>query len=90
MNPSPFYQRAPGILTAEFAPARVVFNTATRMPYILNGAASEIWSFCERPRSEKSLVRYLRLRYGLDAAQAQRDVGGFIKELKERGLLKKI
>lgn len=75
-------------MTADFPPARVVFNTATRMPYILNGAASEIWGLCERPKSAKGLVKYLRLRYGLDAAQAKRDVGGFIKELKERGLLK--
>ena len=81
-------KRAPGILTAEFAPARVVFNTATRMPYVLNGAASEIWGLCERPKSAESMVKYLRLRYGLDAAQAKRDVGGFIKELKKRGLLK--
>ena len=81
-------KRAPGILTADFPMARVVFNTATRMPYILNGTASEIWSLCERPRSEKSLVKYLRLRYGLDAGRAARDVGGFIKELKVRGLLK--
>jgi len=80
-------KRAPGVLTADFPPAKVVFNTATAMPYVLNGTASELWGLCERPRRAGSLVKYLRLRYGVDAGRAKRDVAGFIKELKRRGLL---
>ncbi len=78
---------ASGILTADFPPAKVVFDMATRMPYVLNGTASEIWGLCERPKSVQALVKYLRLRYGVNAGKAKRDVAGFIKELKVRGLL---
>ena len=81
-------KRARDVLTADFPKAKVVFNTATRMPYILNRTASEIWGLCEKPKSAKSLVKYLRDRYGLDAREAKDDVGRLISELKERGLLK--
>ena len=80
-------KRASGILTADFPRAKVVFNTATRMPYILNGTASEIWDLCERPKSAKWLIKYLRRGYGVNAGRAKRDVAGFIKELRGRGLL---
>jgi hypothetical protein len=81
-------KRAPGVLTADFPSAKVVFNTATHMPYVLNSTASELWGFCKRPKSVESVVKYLRGRYGLDAGRAKRDVCGFIKELKARELLK--
>jgi len=81
-------KRAPGVLTADFPQAKVVFNTATRMPYILNGTASEIWDLCKKPRCAKGLARYLRDRYGVNAAEAKEDIDRLINELKERGLLK--
>ncbi len=80
-------KRAPGILTANFPKAKVVFNTTTRMPYVLNDTASEIWGLCESPKSAKAVVKYLRLRYGVNTKKAERDVADFIKELKTRGLL---
>ena len=80
-------KRAPGILTADFPPAKVVFNTATHMPYVLNGTASEIWDLCTRPRCAKGLEKYLCDRYGLNAAEAKKDIGKLINEFQERGLI---
>lgn len=80
-------KRARGVLAADFPRAKVVFNTATRMPYVLNGTASELWSLCKRPKSVRALVKYLRLRYGVSAEVAKKDVAGFIEELKIRELL---
>ena len=68
-------KRAPGILTSDFPSGKVVFNTATRLPYILNGTASEIWDLCARPRRAERLARYLRGRYGINAAKAEKDIG---------------
>jgi len=81
-------KRAPGVLTADFPPAKVVFNTATRMPYVLNGTASELWGLCERPRNAVSLVKYLRRRYGLNSVRAKKDVAGFVSDLKRRELIR--
>jgi len=80
-------KRAPGILTADFPKAKVVFNTAACMPYTLNSTASEIWGLCESPKNVQTLVKYLCLRYGMNAGKAKRDVAGFMKELKIRGLI---
>ena len=80
-------KRAPGILTADFPKAKVVFDTAAHIPYVLNGTASELWDLCERPKSAEGLVKYLRRRYGLDAGRAKKDVAGFVSELKRRGLI---
>ena len=80
-------KKAPGILTSDFSSAKVVFNTKTRLPYILNSTASEIWDLCEeRTRSDEIIARITR-KYGMNAEGAAADVKKFIKELEERGLL---
>ena len=81
-------KRAPGILTADFPPAKVVFNTVTRLPYILNGTASEIWDLCDKPRQVDEIVKRLFQKHDIDASRAASDVKSFVKKLKKRGLLK--
>ncbi len=81
-------KRAPGILTADFTQAKVVFNTATRMPYILNGTASEIWNLCDKPMQVDKIVEHLFQKHDIDAKKAAADVKSFVEELKKRGLLK--
>ncbi len=80
-------KRAPGILTANFPSARVVFNTATRMPYILNGTASEIWDLCGKPRQMDKIVKQIFQKHDIGAKRAASDVKSFVRELKKRGLL---
>jgi hypothetical protein len=82
------YRRAPGILEADFQRAKVVFNTETRLPFILNGTASEIWELCEKPKDAKALAGYLHTRYGVGVRKAKKDIENLINEFKERGLLK--
>ena len=80
-------KRAPGILTADFPPAKVVFNTATHMPYILNGTASEIWDLCGKPRRMDEIVKRIFQKHDIGVKKAASDVRSFVKELKKRGLL---
>ena len=83
-------KRSQKVLTSDFPPRKVVFNTATRVPYILNGTGSEIWDLCDRPRSLDELVDHLFQKHGVDTKSAASDVNAFVKELKKRGLLDEV
>ena len=83
-------KRAPGILTADFPPAKVVFNTATRMPYVLNGTASQIWDLCGKPKRMDRIAKHLSKEHDISAKRAASDVKSFVKELEKRGLIKSI
>jgi len=75
------------VLTADFPPRKVVFNTATHTPHILNSTASLFWDFCRTPKREDKITAYLRRIYGITAAQAKKDIAKFIKELRKKGII---
>lgn len=75
------------VLTADFPPKKVIFNTAAHTPHILNGTASAIWDFCATPKGEGEVIEYLRRTYGISEARAKKDTAKFVKELKVKGLI---
>jgi len=80
--------RSKKVLTADFPQAKVVFNTATRRPYVLNGTASVVWDFCKRPRGVESIVAYLGRRYDVTTARARRDVKGLLDTMRKAGIMR--
>lgn len=76
-----------GLVATDFPEGKVIFNTATYVPYILNATAAEIWDFCKTGRSEKEIIKYLCSVYSIDTEVARRDVSRLAKELKRKGLI---
>jgi hypothetical protein len=71
----------------DFDSVKVLFHTGTRIPYILNPAAADIWDFCSRPRKLDDIIRYLAEEYGIGMATAKKDAVKFINELEKRKLV---
>ena len=80
-------RRSKKVLTADFLPKKVIFNTETYAPHLLNSAASLIWDFCETPKDEGEVMEYLRRTYGISASRAKKDITKFIKELRRKGII---
>ena len=81
-------ERSKKVLTADFSSAKVAFDTRTRVPYILNNTASQVWELCRTPKNTGELARRLTAEYGISAPNARRDIKRIVMELKKRGLVK--
>lgn len=55
--------------------------------YSFNGTASSIWKWLESPRTVAELAMAVAEEYGVDLAQAERDVTEFVEEMKAVGLV---
>ena len=80
-------KRSPDILTADFPSRKVIFNTVTRRPYVLNRAASEIWDYCKKPIDIDDIALRIREKYGIKKARAKNDVSKFLKAMRKKGIL---
>ncbi len=82
--------RSKKTLAADFpsAKAKVIFHTASYRPYILNESASAIWDFCETPRDVRSIVAFLREKYGVSATRARRDVKRFLDKTRKARIIR--
>lgn len=75
------------VLSADFKPRKVIFNTQTYTPYILNNTAAAIWDFCQAPKSQAQILAYLCRRQRISAAEGKEDIVRFIKELRKNKLI---
>ncbi len=55
--------------------------------YSFNGTGSLIWKLLDTPKTVAQLACAVAEEYDIDAQQAQRDVSGFVDELKTVGLV---
>ncbi len=81
-------ERSKDVLTADFPPNKVVFNTTTHKSYVLNDTASAVWDFCKGRKSIDDIIRHLVREYGIGMPVAKNDAARFVKDLEKRKLIK--
>jgi len=54
---------------------------------ILNGTGSRIWALIDGQRSSSDIARVIAEEYEVSLEDAMADVGGFLQDLKEHGML---
>ena len=65
----------------------VPVNTCTSTVFTLNNVGSRLWDELESPQTEAFLAEALVQRYGIELDRALADVGVFLKDMLERGLV---
>lgn len=80
-------KRNPKVLSADFKDGTVILDLKTRLPYILNSIAREIWLLLSRPRDKLEIVNSLSKKYRLAARRINKDLGVLLAEMRKKGLV---
>ncbi|MFH1479150.1 MAG: PqqD family protein [Candidatus Omnitrophota bacterium] len=83
-------RQSKNVLVADFDDKKVVLNTDSYKPYLLNPTASEAWDLCKTLKKKSDIVDFLSKEYKVDIKKVRIDVKSLINDLKKAGLIKTI
>lgn len=66
----------------------VIFETLTEKVFVTNQTGAKILSLFEKYKDRKKIIDELTKIYNADKATIEKDVDGFISQLKEKKLLR--
>ena len=81
-------ERSKDVVAADFPSGKVIFNTVSYRPYILNKTASAVWDYCKAPRNIESVVRYLSREFAVQPARAEKDVKALVDGMRKRKVIR--
>ena len=77
----------PDVVAGELDAQVVIGHLGTGQSFALDGVAADIWRALDGVDDERAATLHLARTYDVDAASLERDVGAFVAELVEAGVL---
>ena len=87
LDDSDLISRKPTLVGADVANEAILLDVDSGYFFQLNKTAARIWALVETPRSFEDLCTALGEGFDVDPAQCRSDVGEFVADMRERGLL---
>jgi len=80
-------KRSKRVLSADFEKGTVILDLETRLPYILNSVAREIWLLLVRPRNKTEIADILSKKYGAKRHELRSDLDAWLAKMHKKGLV---
>jgi hypothetical protein len=87
LTPASVVVAARGQVSAELEGEAVILGLDDGIYYGLDGVGALVWELLREPRGVAELRDAVTAAYEVDAATAERDLLGLLRELAERGLV---
>ena len=81
--------RADGLVASEIDGDLVILSIDSGHFFHLNATGSRLWDLLDAPMTVAELCDKARQRFAVDADECRRDVGAFVRGLRDKGLLQR-
>ncbi|MDQ8202801.1 PqqD family protein [Pelagicoccus sp. SDUM812003] len=87
---SPLLKRRSDLVDTELEDLRVFLDAESGKYFGMNQVASRIWDLLETPTSPEQIYAQILSEFKVDQSTCREEVGQFISELQENGLVTKV